>query len=74
MILASASMDNIVAIVCFGLLSGFIFSTKSLTMTILQGPLEILIGIGTGLSWGFFIGILFQDDSKKKVRNSRKLR
>jgi NhaP-type Na+/H+ or K+/H+ antiporter len=60
MILASASMDNIVAIACFGIVSGFIFSTKSLTMTILQGPFEIALGCVTGLLWGFFVGLLFQ--------------
>ncbi|XP_035705834.1 sodium/hydrogen exchanger 9B2 isoform X2 [Folsomia candida] len=58
-ILAAASLDNIVAIALFGVCIGFTFSTKSLALTILQGPLEILLGCCTGLMWGAFTGIVF---------------
>lgn len=67
-ILAAASLDNIVAIALFGVVIGFTFSTKSLTLTILQGPLEILLGCLTGLVWGFFTGIIFPSCQKNQLQ------
>jgi NhaP-type Na+/H+ or K+/H+ antiporter len=58
-ILAAASLDNIVAIALFGVCIGFTFSTKSLALTILQGPLEIVLGCLTGFVWGFLTGMIF---------------
>ena len=61
-IIASASLDNIVAISLFGVCLGFAMAEGSLVMTIFQGPLEILMGLVAGVLWGGSIGVLFSSD------------
>lgn len=58
-IIAAASLDNIVAISLFGVTLGFAVSSASLTYSILQGPLQIAIGLGYGIIWGVFLGLSF---------------
>merc|ERR1719471_240249 len=49
LVIAAASVDDVLAISCFTILTGIIFNnTSNLTMTILQGPVEVLVGLVYG--------------------------
>ena len=53
LVIAAASIDDVLAISCFTILLGVIFNPSGdLTRTILQGPLEVVVGILFGLAWG----------------------
>ena len=53
LVIAAASIDDVLAISCFTILLGVIFNPSGdLTRTILQGPLEVLVGVLYGLAWG----------------------
>ncbi|KAK3911082.1 Sodium/hydrogen exchanger 9B2 [Frankliniella fusca] len=54
LVIASSSLDNIFSITLFGVVLSTIFSEGSFTEVIIQGPLEVLIGI----TWGFLMGII----------------
>ncbi|XP_071453929.1 sodium/hydrogen exchanger 9B2-like isoform X2 [Hetaerina americana] len=53
LVIAASSIDDIVAISAFGVVLGIIFSEGSITEKVLQGPLEVLIGLTFGIVWGF---------------------
>jgi len=56
LVIAASSIDDIIAISAFGLLLGMIFTTQSsLGMLLLEGPLEVALGVGGGLIWGFLL-------------------
>ncbi|XP_065346105.1 sodium/hydrogen exchanger 9B2-like isoform X2 [Cloeon dipterum] len=57
LVIAASSLDDIAAISLFGIFLGLIFTDQggNLTMLILQGPIEILIGIAFGLCYGLLI-------------------
>ena len=69
-LLAAASMDDVIAIAGFGVMLGFAFpgdgqsssSTGSLSTTkvwdLAKGPTEIILGIAIGFFYGNFIGLL----------------
>lgn len=61
-VLTAASMDDVIAISGFGIMMGFAFpgpvDEGSEIWTYARGPVEILCGIGIGLTYGSFIGIL----------------
>merc|ERR550519_108753 len=53
LVIAAASVDDVLAISCFTILLGITFnSSGNLALAILQGPLEALAGIAFGLAWG----------------------
>ena len=64
-IIASASLDNIIAISLFGVVLNFALAEGTLVFSILQGPLQVLLGLGYGLCWGFLLGMIFS--SRQKV-------
>ncbi|XP_065224147.1 sodium/hydrogen exchanger 9B2-like isoform X2 [Planococcus citri] len=53
LLIAASSLDDIVCISIFGVLLGLIFSQGELVSNIIQGPIEVAIGIVVGLGWGF---------------------
>ncbi|GAB6018823.1 Sodium/hydrogen exchanger 9B2 [Chamberlinius hualienensis] len=62
LLIASGSLDNVTAIAAFGIVLSITFSTKPLYMTIIQGPLEVVIGIVFGalvgtITWFYTIRI-----------------
>ncbi|ODN02967.1 Mitochondrial sodium/hydrogen exchanger 9B2 [Orchesella cincta] len=58
-VLASASLDNVVAISFFGVALGFIFSSKGTLEMLLQCPLEVVSGCGFGFIWGAMNAVIF---------------
>ena len=59
LVIAAASVDDVLAISCFTILLGITFNSSSnLALSILQGPLEALAGIAFGLGWGALVIIL----------------
>jgi len=65
-IIAAACLDNVLAISLFGVTLNFVFPSGNLTLSIIQGPLQVLIGIVYGLASGLVLGILF--DKTEEVR------
>ena len=56
LVIAAASVDDVLAISCFTILLGITFnSSGNLALAILQGPLEALAGIAFGLAWGALV-------------------
>ncbi|XP_068084864.1 sodium/hydrogen exchanger 9B2 isoform X3 [Anabrus simplex] len=55
LVIAASSMDDIFAISGYGVILGTIFSEGDLTQQILQGPLEVVIGLVFGITWGTVI-------------------
>ena len=58
--IAAASMDDVLAISCFTIILGITFSAgdTGLVMLLLHAPLEILVAVVFGLSWGFLVTYL----------------
>ncbi|XP_049949549.1 sodium/hydrogen exchanger 9B2-like [Schistocerca serialis cubense] len=52
LVIAASSIDDIAAITGFGVILGFIFSEGNVTQQLLQGPLEVVLGLGFGIAWG----------------------
>ncbi|XP_067006988.2 sodium/hydrogen exchanger 9B2 isoform X2 [Anabrus simplex] len=60
LVIAAASLDDVIAVTAFGIVLSIIFSSGSLTMKIIQGPLTILIGVAFGIIWGAFARVVPQ--------------
>ncbi|XP_034251422.1 sodium/hydrogen exchanger 9B1-like [Thrips palmi] len=54
LVTAGTLLDNIFAITVFGIFLSVIFSQGSIAATVMQGPLEVLIGI----TWGVLMGVI----------------
>ena len=53
LVIAAASLDDVLAISCFTVLLGITFHpSASVTSSILQGPLEAVVGVAGGALWG----------------------
>ncbi|GJQ80798.1 hypothetical protein Trydic_g9389 [Trypoxylus dichotomus] len=52
LVIAASTINDIICIALFGIVVGLIFSTGSLTMQILQGPIVIGMGFSYGIAWG----------------------
>ena len=53
LVIAAASLDDVLAISCFTVLLGIAFNPgESVARAALQGPLEAVVGVVTGLCWG----------------------
>lgn len=54
LVIAACSADDVVAISGFGIFLGITFNTGAPLWTlILHGPIEVLLGVGFGVFWGF---------------------
>ncbi|KAA0201437.1 Na+/H+ antiporter, 3-like [Hyalella azteca] len=58
LVIAAATLDDVLAISGFGLMLGMTFSEGSLTWQLLHGPLEVLMGLSYGAMMGFICWIL----------------
>ncbi|XP_014288885.1 sodium/hydrogen exchanger 9B1 isoform X2 [Halyomorpha halys] len=59
LVIAAASIDDILSISVFGVIMSAIFRPdSSLTWSILQGPLELIGGLAGGCVWGLICGYL----------------
>ncbi|KAG5868114.1 hypothetical protein JTB14_002906 [Gonioctena quinquepunctata] len=54
LIIAIAGIDDALSVAVFGIVKNIIFSSSSLTISIIKGPLSIVGGIGFGVIWGIF--------------------
>jgi len=71
MILAGASLDDIVAITLFSVFLGlYLGDTKALGITLLKVPIGILVGIGLGVLIGFLFTVVFK---KYRIRDTKKI-
>ncbi|PSN35039.1 Sodium/hydrogen exchanger 9B2 [Blattella germanica] len=52
LVIAAASFDDIISISLFGVILTIIYSSDSLTMTILKGPIGLVGGMVFGICWG----------------------
>lgn len=52
LVIAASSIDDIISISAFGVILGLIFSKGDLTHNILHGPIEVGLGLVTGVVWG----------------------
>ncbi|KAK7870250.1 hypothetical protein R5R35_000980 [Gryllus longicercus] len=57
-IVAAASLDDVVAFTAFQGIFSVIFSSGDLGWRLSQGPIGLLIGLGFGLTWGAFCGFV----------------
>ncbi|XP_070544797.1 sodium/hydrogen exchanger 9B2-like [Ptychodera flava] len=55
LLIASASVDNVLAITGFSVALGITFSTGSVVFTIFRGPIEVLVGICVGITFGLIM-------------------
>ncbi|KAL0849107.1 hypothetical protein ABMA28_013464 [Loxostege sticticalis] len=53
LVLAVSGVDDAASVAIFGIISSIMFSTSSLTINIIQGPLSIIIGIAVGVLCGY---------------------
>ncbi|KAG5885182.1 hypothetical protein JTB14_000945 [Gonioctena quinquepunctata] len=54
LVIAIAGITDAVSVAVFGIIKNIIFSSNSLAVLIIQGPLSLIGGIGFGVIWGFF--------------------
>ncbi|ESO89178.1 hypothetical protein LOTGIDRAFT_210172 [Lottia gigantea] len=64
LVIAAASVDDVLAITGFGVLIGIAFSSGNLVWTLFKGPLEALIGICYGVIAGIILWFIPQKSSK----------
>ncbi|XP_016323691.1 mitochondrial sodium/hydrogen exchanger 9B2 isoform X3 [Sinocyclocheilus anshuiensis] len=55
LLMAACSVDDIIAITCFTTCLGIAFSTGTVWLNVLRGPLEVLGGAITGVALGYFL-------------------
>ncbi|XP_063838819.1 sodium/hydrogen exchanger 9B2-like isoform X5 [Ostrinia nubilalis] len=55
LVLAVSGIDDAASVAIFGIVSSLMFSTSSLTMNIIQGPLSIIVGIVVGVICGYLL-------------------
>ncbi|XP_061175552.1 sodium/hydrogen exchanger 9B2-like [Saccostrea echinata] len=67
LVIAAASIDDVVCISGFGIALGIAFSTGNLALTIARGPLEALLGVAYGVILGIFLWIIPAKDSPNIV-------
>lgn len=64
LVIAASSLDDIVAISIFGVFLGMIFSTGDLTQQLMQGPIEMVIGLTFGIAWGLIASFVPHREDK----------
>ncbi|KAL4704048.1 hypothetical protein ACJJTC_001970 [Scirpophaga incertulas] len=55
LVLAVSGIDDAASVAVFGIVSSIMFSTASLTMNLIQGPLSIITGIAVGVLCGYLL-------------------
>ncbi|CAG9784496.1 unnamed protein product [Diatraea saccharalis] len=55
LVLAVSGIDDAASVAVFGIVSSIMFSTSSLTMNLIQGPLSIVVGIAVGVLCGYLL-------------------
>ncbi|XP_062598596.1 sodium/hydrogen exchanger 9B2-like [Saccostrea cucullata] len=67
LVIAAASIDDVVCISGFGIALGIAFSTGDLALTIARGPLEAMLGVAYGVVLGLFLWIIPAKDSSNLI-------
>ncbi|KAL5018377.1 hypothetical protein ScPMuIL_004099 [Solemya velum] len=67
LVIAAASVDDVLAITGFGVVLGITFSTGDLALNIVKGPLEALLGVVFGIVAGVFVWFFPGKDSEHVV-------
>ncbi|GFN98310.1 mitochondrial sodium/hydrogen exchanger 9b2-like [Plakobranchus ocellatus] len=67
LVIAAASVDDVLAITGFGVLLGISFSSGNILWTLAKGPLEALVGIVAGIVGGFILWYIPQRTSKHQL-------
>ncbi|PSN56735.1 Sodium/hydrogen exchanger 9B2 [Blattella germanica] len=55
LVIAASSIDDIAAISGFGVVLGIIFSQGELFEQLIHGPIEVVMGLSFGISWGVLL-------------------
>ncbi|XP_076457027.1 sodium/hydrogen exchanger 9B2-like [Babylonia areolata] len=67
LVIAAASIDDVLAITGFGVMTGITFSTGDLAWNIVKGPIEAVVGIIIGIVAGIILWYIPQKKSKNLV-------
>ncbi|XP_061197151.1 sodium/hydrogen exchanger 9B2-like [Saccostrea echinata] len=67
MCLAAGGLDNVLCVTGFAVFVGIIFSEGDLAVTIVKGPLGVLLGIGYGFVAGIMLWFLPGEDSTNSL-------
>ncbi|KAL8568853.1 hypothetical protein ACOMHN_009673 [Nucella lapillus] len=67
LVLAAASLDDVLAITGFGVLLGITFSSGDLVWNLFKGPLEAIVGVMVGIVLGVILWYVPQKSSKHLV-------
>ncbi|XP_076454012.1 sodium/hydrogen exchanger 9B2-like [Babylonia areolata] len=67
LVIAAASIDDVLAITGFGVMIGITFSTGDLAWNIVKGPIEAIVGILIGIIVGIILWYIPQKKSKHLV-------
>ena len=74
LLIASATLDDVLSISVFGILLGVIFATGHVAFTVFRGPLEIVMGLTYGIGFGLICWqVPHRHDMKKGSRNRNRL-
>jgi len=53
--IAATSIDNVLAMACFGIIHSFVFSTGNLLHNLSSIPIQIVVGVAFGFFWGLVL-------------------
>ncbi|XP_054282302.1 sodium/hydrogen exchanger 9B2-like isoform X2 [Macrosteles quadrilineatus] len=69
LVIAASSMDDVLAISIYGICLSMIFSTgnSDISRQLLQGPLEMLVGLAIGIAWGLLTAVIPHRNDKLVV-------
>ncbi|RUS84137.1 hypothetical protein EGW08_008111 [Elysia chlorotica] len=67
LVIAAASLDDVLAITGFGVMLGITFSSGNVLWTLAKGPLEAIVGVAVGVVGGFILWYIPQKSSKHLV-------
>jgi len=74
LLIASASIDDVISISIFEILLGIEFAIGNIVFSIFRGPIEIIMGLVYGISFGLICWqIPHRHDMKKGTRNRNRL-
>ncbi|GFR84744.1 mitochondrial sodium/hydrogen exchanger 9B2-like [Elysia marginata] len=64
LVIAAASIDDVLAITGFGVMLGIAFSSGNIAWTLAKGPLEAIVGVGIGIVGGLILWYIPQRKSR----------
>ncbi|XP_076348893.1 sodium/hydrogen exchanger 9B2-like isoform X2 [Tachypleus tridentatus] len=74
LVIAAASIDDVLAITGFGVVLGITFSEGSVAWTVIKGPLEAMVGVAYGALFGFILWhVPAKDDKSLSILRSAAL-